>query len=147
MARPSPILLNSAGRLVNFAAVLALAGCAQLPAESPPATAPVASPPLVSGSAALTRAMSNYDEGDYGEAATHFRLALEQRLSAAEQVKARKHLAFAYCVAGKERLCSEEFRKLLEASPGFELDPAEAGHPIWGPVFRRVKVKKPELKK
>ena len=35
--------------------------------------------------------------------------------------------------------CREEFRKALAIDPGMELAPAEAGHPIWGPIFRSVK--------
>ena len=35
--------------------------------------------------------------------------------------------------------CHEEFRKALRLDPGLELGAAEAGHPIWGPVFRAAK--------
>ena len=35
--------------------------------------------------------------------------------------------------------CRAEFRKAFEADPAFDLTPAEAGHPMWGPVFRSVK--------
>ena len=39
----------------------------------------------------------------------------------------------------RERLCRDEFRKALGADPALELEPAEAGHPVWGPIFRAVK--------
>ena len=32
-----------------------------------------------------------------------------------------------------------QYEKALEVDPKFDLGPAEAGHPIWGPVFRNVK--------
>jgi hypothetical protein len=38
--------------------------------------------------------------------------------------------------------CREEFRKALTMDPSLELSPAEAGHPVWGPVFRSLKGKK-----
>lgn len=133
---------------VLFAA-LVLAGCAQLGGK-PGAEAPARPPAAVnlpSGGPALARGMASYEDGNYSEAASQFKLSLEQKLSAPEQILARKHLAFTYCVTGKDRQCGEEFRKLVDLSPSFELDPAEAGHPIWGPVFRRVKAKKAELRK
>lgn len=138
-------------------AALALAGCTQFggkavvdaPGRHGAVTpAPVPAPSAVpSGGPALGRGMASYEEGNYGEASGQLKLSLEQKLSSPEQILARKHLAFAYCVTGKDRLCADEFRKLLELSPSFELDPAEAGHPIWGPVFLRAKAKKAELKK
>jgi hypothetical protein len=44
-----------------------------------------------------------------------------------------------HCVSNQQKLCREEFRKALDADPGFDLTPAEAGHPLWGPVFRKLK--------
>jgi hypothetical protein len=35
--------------------------------------------------------------------------------------------------------CRTQFRRAFEADPAFDLTPAEAGHPTWGPVFRSVK--------
>ena len=39
----------------------------------------------------------------------------------------------------KDKADREEFQKILDIAPDFELTPAEAGHPTWGPVFRSVK--------
>lgn len=141
-----------------FLAALTLAGCAQFGGkfgDKPGLDAPgrhtaggsTTPPALPSGGPALARGMASYEEGNYGDAAGQLKLALEQKLSPPEQMLARKHLAFAYCVSGKDRLCADEFKKLLDISPSFDLDPAEAGHPIWGPVFRRVKAKKSEPRK
>jgi hypothetical protein len=60
-------------------------------------------------------------------------------LSKAEQARARKYLAFSHCVAGREIICRDEFRKAFEIYPDFALTPAEDGHPIWGPVYRSVR--------
>jgi Tfp pilus assembly protein PilF len=151
MSTVSAFFPGSSRRLaaaVLFAA-LVLGGCA-VPGGKPGAEAPArpaVQASLPSGGPALARGMASYEDGNYGEAASQLRLSLEQKLSAPEQILARKHLAFSYCVTGKDRHCGEEFRKLIDLSPSFELDPAEAGHPIWGPVFRRVKAKKAELRK
>lgn len=169
MTIASTFTTDSRRRLVAAAilAALALAGCAQIggksadkPGDKPGveapgrhtpggATAPATgtAPALPSGGPALARGMASYEDGNFTEAAGQLKLSLEQKLSPPEQMLARKHLAFAYCVSGKDRLCADEFKKLLEISPSFDLDPAETGHPIWGPVFRRIKAKKPEPRK
>jgi hypothetical protein len=58
-----------------------------------------------------------------------------------ERVMAYKYLAFIQCVSGHELTCRDYFKKALDTDPNFNLDTAEAGHPIWGPVFRSVKGK------
>lgn len=152
MAIVSAFPPNSRRRLAAgaFLAALSLAGCAKFagrPVVDAPGRHIAGGTALPSGGAALARGMASYEDGNYGEAASQLKLSLEQKLSPPEQILARKHLAFAYCVTGKDRLCTDEFKKLLEISPSFDLDLAEAGHPIWGPVFRRVKAKRPELRK
>ena len=94
------------------------------------------------GSPALAAGITQYEDGSFADAIKNLQTSLDQGLSTSDQVKARKYLAFSYCVSSRERLCREEFRKALELNPNFELDPAEAGHPIWGPVFRSVKARK-----
>ena len=95
------------------------------------------------GSPALTQGIKNYEEGDYAEAQKSLLSALDQGLSfKPHQVKAHKYLAFIYCITGKEKQCRDEFKKVLDINPDFQLEPAEAGHPQWGPVFRSVKPKK-----
>jgi hypothetical protein len=36
------------------------------------------------------------------------------------------------------RLCEDSFARILALDPAFELAPNEAGHPVWGPVFRHA---------
>jgi Tfp pilus assembly protein PilF len=91
----------------------------------------------------LAAGVKFYEDGDYRRAAKLLQDSLDGGLNrAADQASAHKYLAFTYCVTSRERLCRDEFKKALNADPGFELDAAEAGHPIWGPVFRGVKAKK-----
>jgi Tfp pilus assembly protein PilF len=84
-------------------------------------------------------ALRQYDDGDYETSAKTFQGALEQGLSARERAMAHKHLAFIHCASERPRPCREEFRKALAVDPTLELTPAEAGHPVWGPIFRAVK--------
>ena len=91
------------------------------------------------GEPQLKQGIRSYEDGRLPQAATHFQGALEAGLNQADQVKAHKYLAFIHCVSGRERQCRAHFRSALELDPAFELERAEAGHPMWGPVFRSVK--------
>lgn len=93
------------------------------------------------GSSYLEEGIRNYEEGNYRTAARRLQFALEEGLSRPDRVKAHKYLAFIACVSGQQLTCREEFSIALELDPRFELDAAEAGHPIWGPVFKSVKSK------
>lgn len=114
-----------------------LAGCASGPAKVFESKA----------NQSLSAGIDAYSEGKYPDAVKSLQSALDQGLSTSDQVKAHKYLAFTHCVSGKERLCREEFRKALDINPTLELEPAEVGHPIWGPVFRGVKTRKLDTKK
>lgn len=50
-----------------------------------------------------------------------------------------KFLAFSQCVSNKVRDCTKTFDTILDLDPNFNLEPAEAGHPSWGPVFAKEK--------
>lgn len=88
---------------------------------------------------ALAAGLRQYEGGEYAEAQKILQSALDGGLSANDQVNARKHLAFIHCAHGRQAQCRDEFRKALDVDPQMELEPAEAGHPAWGPVFRSVK--------
>lgn len=82
----------------------------------------------------------NYEDGNYKIAAGNLQNALDGGLtSLADQLVAHKYLAFIYCVSGEKLACRGEFKRILKIDPKFQLTPAEAGHPLWGPVFRAVK--------
>jgi len=90
----------------------------------------------------LNYGVLSYEEGNYQASVTALLGVFEAGLSGKpEQVKAYKYLAFIQCVSGRETMCRDYFKKALEIDPNFELTTAEAGHPIWGPVFRSVKSK------
>ena len=88
----------------------------------------------------LASGIRQYDEANYAEANRLLQASLDQGLAAAsDQVRAHKYLAFIHCVSGRQPQCRSEFRQALEIDPSFELASSEAGHPMWGPVFRSVK--------
>lgn len=88
----------------------------------------------------LALGLRQYEAGSYDDAARSFTAALDHGLlSKPDQSTARKNLAFIYCASNREQQCRDEFRKALEINPRFDLTTAEAGHPIWGPVYRNVR--------
>lgn len=90
----------------------------------------------------LASGIKSYEEGDYKTALVTLQKAQEKGLNdKRDQVLAHKYLAFIHCISGREKQCHDEFRKALVVDPTFELKPAEAGHPVWGPVFRGEKAK------
>jgi len=90
------------------------------------------------GQVTLDAALRQYEDGDYAAAEQGLRAALEQGLPRAEQVVAHKHLAFIHCAAKRTQACRGEFQLALQVDPRTDLDPAEAGHPAWGPVFKSL---------
>lgn len=93
------------------------------------------------GNSYLEEGIRNYEEGNYRTSSRRLQYALEEGLTRPDRVKAHKYLAFIACVSGQQLTCREEFSIAVELDPSFELDTAEAGHPIWGPVYKSVKAK------
>lgn len=88
---------------------------------------------------ALLTGLRAYEDGQYAEAERELKKALDIGLpSDKDRAMAHKHLAFVYCTSQRVPACAQAFRAALAADPGFELSKAEAGHPLWGPVYRRV---------
>jgi Tfp pilus assembly protein PilF len=91
------------------------------------------------GQAAFNNGIRQYENGDYVDSQRSLQSAIEQGLRDGDRMNAHKHLAFIHCAAGRERPCRDEFRRALAVDPGLELSAAEAGHPVWGPIFRSLK--------
>jgi Tfp pilus assembly protein PilF len=122
------------GRTLIFAVtVTVLYGCATTQDESE------LSPAGQRGEPSLLSGIRNYEDGKYNEAVKALQSSLNRGLSDQEQVRAHKYLAFIHCVSEQDAKCRSHFRMALTINPRFELEPAETGHPIWGPVFRSVK--------
>lgn len=119
-------------RLLVLLTVLTVSGCAGY-------ANPFYGSRTLAGQPYLGQGIAFYEEGNYRAAARRLMFALEEGLTIPDRVQAHKYLAFVACVSGHQLTCREEFTIALKLDPDFELDEAESGHPIWGPVFRSAK--------
>ena len=117
-----------------------LAGCAAPPPKPAPAP-PSGLSDLMDRPAerSLFEGIRAYDDGSYAQAESALRKALSEGLaSGRDQATAHKLLAFVTCTSDRVSECESEFRAARAADPAFVLSRSEAGHPVWGPVYRRV---------
>ena len=122
---------------ILLVAVLALlaAGCAQQPA-APTGLMDIAQRPAEK---ALLAGIRAYEDAQYGEAETQLASALRIGLpSVKDRAAAHKHLAFIYCTSKRVAECETAFRAARQADPSFVLSKSESGHPLWGPIYKRV---------
>jgi len=128
-------------RLAPLAAAALLAACGLIGEFSRPGAPQITESQLREKAREnLAAGMRQYQTGEYDNALKSLGASLDHGLlSKSEQSTARKHLAFIHCVSGRKVQCESEFRKALEIDPAFDLTAAEAGHPIWGPVYRSVR--------
>jgi hypothetical protein len=88
---------------------------------------------------ALFDGIRAYDDGQYPQAEAALRRALQAGLrSGRDRASAHKLLAFITCSSERFADCEAEFRAARAADPAFVLGRSEAGHPLWGPVYRRL---------
>lgn len=88
---------------------------------------------------ALLAGLRAYDDAQYADAERELARALTTGLvSVKDRASAHKHLAFVYCASQRTAPCEAAFRAARAADPEFALTRAEAGHPLWGPVYKRV---------
>lgn len=140
-----------AARALTIAALVTLSGCAvfEKPAANAPA-GPTATKPTAEdlfkqqrverAKTHLAEGLQRYDAGNYVEAINSLLLAVDGGvLPVADQLVARKHMAFMHAVNNREANCRDEFEKAFLLDPKFELSAAEAGHPVWGPIYRAAK--------
>jgi Tfp pilus assembly protein PilF len=114
-----------------------LAGCA----APPPAAPTVGLTDLLERPAerALLDGLRAYEDGQYAQAEAALRQALAGGLrSGRDQASAHKLLAFITCTSERRAECEAAFRAARAADPAFALTRPEAGHPLWGPVYRQV---------
>jgi Tfp pilus assembly protein PilF len=125
--------LRIASPLVVAVFVALLAGCAVAPQGG---LSEVMQRPA---ERALLAGLRAYDDGQYADAERELGKALATGLvSAKDRATAHKHLAFVYCTSQRMAACADAFRAARAADPEFTLSRAEAGHPLWGPVYKQV---------
>jgi len=121
-------------------ALATLGGCVTVPAEAPPpASESIALLYTRPAERALINGLRAYEEGAFERAEQSFRTAVLQSLrDPRDAAVAHKYLAFIACAFDRISECEQQFRRAFGAYPPFLLTDAEIGHPIWGPVYRRV---------
>jgi Tfp pilus assembly protein PilF len=138
---PAARALELALALAMGCAALALVGCATPPPPEPPAPKVEVPPERIAapGEAALAQGIKQYQAAQYVEAEAQLKLALQQGLMVGpDRAAAHKYLAFIYCTSKREGLCAAAFKSARQADPAFVLSKSEAGHPVWGKVYRKV---------
>jgi Tfp pilus assembly protein PilF len=118
-------------------AVATLAACATPP--PPPKPTGLAEVMERPAERALLDGIRAYDDGQYAQAEKALRMALADGLqSARDRATAHKLLAFITCTSDRLADCQSEFREARAADANFALSRSEAGHPVWGPVYKSL---------
>lgn len=117
-----------------LAALAVLAGCAA-PTPSAGLSDVIERP----AERALLTGIRAYDDAQYAQAERALTTALQTGLtSPKDRANAHKLLAFIYCTSSRVPDCEASFRAARGADPAFALSRSEAGHPLWGPVYKRL---------
>lgn len=117
-----------------LAAVAMLTAC-----ESTPPTTSVALLYQRPAERALIDGIRLYDSGEFERAEAQLHAAIAANLADRHDVAvAYKYLAFIACAFNRGTECALDFASAFNADPKFQLTDAEIGHPLWGPVYRRV---------
>lgn len=96
----------------------------------------------------LSSGLKSYENGQYPLAAKHLQNALNNDLTfKSDRITAYKYLAFIHCVSDRKKQCRASFKEALELNPDLELSAAEAGHPMWGPIFRELQAEQRQQKR
>ncbi len=118
-----------------FSFALAAAGCA-VPPQAPTGLMEVIERPAEK---ALLGGWRAYEDAQYPQAEKLLAQALQIGLvSSKDRAAAHKLLAFIFCTSDRVAACEVEFRRARASDPAFALGKSEAGHPQWGPVYKRV---------
>ena len=130
------------GRRLALALPLLILAACQTEPPAPPPPPPTRSIALLydqPAERALVNGIRLYDEGTFDRAEVSFKAALGAGLKDPHDVAvAYKYLAFIACAFNRIPECEQGFHNAIAADRGFRLTEAEIGHPIWGPVYRRV---------
>jgi tetratricopeptide (TPR) repeat protein len=104
--------------------------------------------PLGKAEQLLSDGIVKYDAAEFPAAHKLLEASLKEGLKdKADQVKAMKYLAFTMCLQDRYRDCRNEFLKIYEIEPNFDLTPAEAGHPSWTKTFAGAKAQAHKLQR
>jgi hypothetical protein len=126
--------------LLFAGAAVCLAACETTPpAPPPPATQSIVALYQRPAERALINGIRFYEEGSFDRAESTLRSALAQGLADTRDIAtAHKYLAFLACAFNRLGECEQHFRDAFAADANFSLTETEVGHPIWGPIYRKV---------
>ncbi|KPF48424.1 hypothetical protein IP87_14980 [beta proteobacterium AAP121] len=137
--KPASPLRSCLHHAAVLTAALLLTACAAPPAPPPAPTGGLAELMERPAERLLFEGIRAYDDGQYPQAEAALRKALEAGLrSGRDQASAHKLLAFITCTSERLAECETAFRAARAADPAFVLSRSEAGHPLWGPVYRKT---------
>ncbi len=89
---------------------------------------------------ALLAGIQSYENAKYLESEKYLLQSLKSGLTTPrDKASAHKHLAFIYCSTLRTAECENSFKAAFQADPGFSLSKSEAGHPLWGPMYQRLR--------
>jgi len=139
--RPSAYQMGSA--IAAWLAATLLSACESLapaaPATATPPTTSIAALYLQPAERSLIEGIRLYEEASFERAEAALRQALSEGLSdARDRAVAYKYIAFIACAFDRLADCASSFESAFAADPKFTLTEKEVGHPIWGPVYRRI---------
>jgi len=125
--------------LLALAVALLAAGCATPPSPAAPPPTGLAEVMERPAERALLEGIRAYDDAQYAQAEKALRRALAEGLqSARDRATAHKLLAFISCTSDRLADCQTQFREARAADARFALSRSEAGHPVWGPVYKSL---------
>ena len=142
--RSHPPAWRSASALV----AVSLSGCSLFapppPPPPPPLTISIARLYDQPAERAFVNGLRFYEDGQYERAEALLKRAIADGLQDKHDIAvAQKHLAFIACAYNRPSDCEQAFRAAFSADAGFKLTEAEVGHPLWGPVYKRVAAEQP----
>lgn len=84
----------------------------------------------------LAIALTSFERGAYAVALRQLSpLSNDLSLNVPDRLRAIKALAFSQCLTRAVVACRITFERAFKLDPAFSLEPAEQGHPVWGPQF------------
>jgi len=129
----SPSLVRLTQAFAALALFGALTACETMSPQQPVGLTDLTERPA---ERALMGALRAYDDADYPAVERQANEAMKLGLRSNRDVAtAHKLRAFVYCTSNRLAACEAEFRAARTADPAFVLSHAEAGHPVWGPVY------------
>jgi hypothetical protein len=91
------------------------------------------------GEKALLSGIRSYDDGQYAQSEVLLSESLKAGFTVTKDAAlAHKFLAFIYCTSNRIKECEQAFISAKAVDPSFTLNKNEIGHPLWGPIYKKI---------